>query len=81
MSNLQNIGEVRFVTRVPHTLNAVGELLSVDFEEGDWQKGPNDKHCYRVLTNEYAGVPQRWVVVYSKERDQQDRDAFDRKLA
>jgi transposase len=81
VANLQNIGDVRFVTRVPHTLKAVGELLSVDFEEGDWHEGPNEQHCYRVVHSEYAGVPQRWVIVYSKQRDQQDRDALDRKIA
>ena len=54
---------VLWISRVPESIKQCIEAL----ESSDEFTPLNDKYSYRSLFSEYAGVKQRWIVVFSKE--------------
>jgi transposase len=76
--NLQQVQQMRWVSRVPSTLMEVKQVLAVlgDEQFVAAQAG------YRVaeLCSTYADIRQRWVVVASDERRKSDLAALDKKL-
>jgi transposase len=71
LQSLQQTG-IKWLTRVPHTLNeAKVALAGVKVEE---LKPLTEGYSYQVLQSDYAGVQQRWLLIYSQaanERAQQ----------
>jgi transposase len=77
--NLKAMEQVRWLTRVPETLNQAKELVEksqkADMEplgEGYWGK---------EVSSEYAGIRQRWLVVYSEAARQREERGLVRKQA
>ena len=70
-ANLQQIANLKWLTRVPLTIKKaqklVGELNSEDLVESIV---PNYRWCEQ--STNYGGVQQRWLVVESKERQTSD---------
>jgi len=78
-TNVAAHSHIRWVSRVPETLAAVKALYQTDFEEGDWHD-VDDHHSYREVEQNYGGVKQRWVLVYSTRRARRQQAAFEAKL-
>jgi transposase len=77
--NLRSLQKLRWVSRVPQTLNEARALL----EETDEQSSRfSSREGYRVaeMSNDYAGVAQRWVIVASQARQERLRPQLDKKL-
>jgi len=53
-----------WVTRVPETLNLTKEMIAAIVP--DLTQTPN-KSSFRSLSTTYAGISQRWIVIYSPE--------------
>lgn len=60
---LQDLGDFPWVTRVPETIGGTRELILAASEE--WIK-TRPERAYLALGSNYAGVRQRWLVVYTR---------------
>lgn len=78
--NLQQLSGLRWLTRVPLTLNAASELVN---HLSDAAFTPTELEGYRMATVccDYGGVKQRWFVVESGQRKQADLKQLDKTLA
>jgi hypothetical protein len=67
-SNLQQVGSMGWLSRVPLTLKAAQELVHSDVTT--LVEVPCDRKDYRMWEVEqtYGGVPQRWILVESQTR-------------
>lgn len=67
---------LQWITRVPHTLSDVQELL-----EQDWQLTRiDDNDAYTEIESSYAEVNQRWIVVRSEQAYQRQLKGLDKSL-
>lgn len=63
--NIKSLSQVKWITRIPGTLNEVKELYkSITLEQ--MQDSALEGYSYLELGNTYGGVKQRWLVVFSK---------------
>jgi transposase len=70
--------EVGWVTRVPERLKEVKDLYqSLDRSQ---LTEAGDGYWYTVHHSEYAGVPQRWVIVFSKAAEIRELATFEKQL-
>ena len=78
--NLQKLSGMRWLTRVPLTLNVASELVN---QLPDAALQPTDWEGYRMacVCCEYGGVQQRWFIVESQERKQSDLKQWSKTLA
>jgi len=78
--NLQQLAGLKWLTRVPLTLNAASELVN---EVAETALQPTSLTGYRLATVccLSGGVPQRWVVVESQERKRSDLKHLEKTLA
>lgn len=78
--NLHQLSGLRWLTRVPLTLNAASDLVNQLSESA---LEPTDLEGYRIATVccDYGGVQQRWFVVESQERKKSDLKKLDKTLA
>lgn len=77
--NLQQLSGLRWLTRVPLTLNAASELIS---QLTDPAFETTELEGYRIATVccNYGGVQQRWLVVESQKRKEADLKKLDKTL-
>jgi len=61
--NLQSLSEIRWLTRVPETLAEAKRLLAET--EPDQMTELPEGYAYLEVPSDYAGVAQRWLLVYS----------------
>ena len=68
--NLQSLRGLRWVSRVPQTIKEARAALE-DFDEQALRPS-SGREGYRIaeLNAEYAGVPQRWVIISSEARSE-----------
>lgn len=78
--NLEALGGLQWLTRVPLTLTAATTLVST---LPDTDLEPTGLPGYRIasVASEYGGVPQRWFVVESEARRQADFTQLEKTLA
>ncbi len=78
--NLQQMQDLRWVSRVPATLASARLLLKKMSEEAF---GDSAFSGYRIASccSDYADVQQRWIVVESQARQQADLKQLDKRLA
>jgi transposase len=57
---------LKWLTRVPATLTEAHEVLTP--ADPSTMAPLRDGYCYQEISSSYAGVPQRWLVVYSEAR-------------
>lgn len=71
-SNLQQVGSLKGLTRVPQTLNATQALIEADITQLAEQ--PCELEDYRLWEQQpsYGGIEQRWILVESQQRRQND---------
>lgn len=73
--SLQELTDVKWVTRVPETIKEAKTLIQ-ELDPG--QMKPCDNEEYRILPvqSEYAGIRQRWILVYSAQAHQRTVHTF-----
>ncbi|AKB52249.1 Mobile element protein [Methanosarcina barkeri str. Wiesmoor] len=68
---------MKWITRVPSTLNLAKNLLISDLE---FKNGEDPRYSFYETIVEYGGIKQKWVVVYSTEMQKRKDITFERKI-
>ena len=76
---LEDLSNNQWVTRVPATLTEAKAAL-VSSPRDEMVKSERPGYRYREMTSEYGGVEQRWLVVYSEGRAQQEQTQLERQI-
>ncbi len=78
--NLQSLTNLRWLSRVPATIQEAQQLMEQLSEEALY---PSQVSGYRwsCLCSTYAGIPQRWLVVESEARKEADLKRLDKKIS
>jgi transposase len=63
---LKELTDMRWVTRVPETVKEAQEAIKGTDKEKMEESGIPG-YRYREMESKYAGIPQRWLVVYSEQ--------------
>src|SRR5262249_7655787 len=76
--NLQKLADtnLKWITRVPATLHEAQAVLA----QADPQTMPplTEGYRYHVVRSSYGGIEQRWVLIYSEQRQAQAQRTVDR---
>lgn len=64
--NIQTLDNTFWLTRVPATLKAVKQLYRQVVPEEMQPAGEDERYRYLALGNQYGGVKQRWLLVFSQ---------------
>jgi transposase len=76
--NIESMGiSMKWITRVPSTLNLSKDLLASDLE---FKKGEDPRYSFYETIVEYGGIEQKWVVVHSSEMQKRKDITFERKI-
>ena len=78
--NIKSLSQVKWITRVPGTLNEVKDLCKSITPE-QMHESVLKGYRYLVVENNYGGVQQRWLVVFSKAVHKREEATFGKKLA
>jgi transposase len=76
--NIKSMREgMKWITRVPSTLNLAKDLLASDL---DFKQGEDQRYSFYETIVEYGGIEQKWVVVHSTEMQKRKDVTFERKI-
>lgn len=76
--NLETLGRSTFwISRVPNTINEAKALLEKDL---DLSVCSDPRYSFYETVSDYAGVPQKWIVVCSLEMMMKMRSSFEKNL-
>lgn len=78
-ANLQTLGDLQWVTRVPLTLKAARQLVD-ELATETFVPSTLEGYTWVERTSDYGGVAQRWVVVCSEQRRQSDLKQLEKQL-
>jgi transposase len=78
-ANIESLSRVKWITRVPGTLNSVKELYRATSPE-QMQESELAGYRYLEVESRYGGVPQRWLVVFSQASYKRESASFQKKL-
>ena len=76
--NLQVLRDLKWLCRVPLTLNEAKDALEMIPQSAFEQI--NQSHRAAEMRSEYAGVPQRWLIIESEARKQREQAGFEKRL-
>ena len=72
---LKELSEIQWVTRVPEIIKEAREAIrSIDKKKMEDAEIPG--YRYQEMTSMYAGIRQRWVVVYSQQAYEREYDTL-----
>ncbi len=71
-SNLQQVGSLKWLTRVPQTMSATQALIEADITQLDEQDCELADYRLWEQRQSYGGIEQRWILVESQQRRQRD---------
>ena len=77
--NLRQLQGVKWVTRVPETLKEAKQRISA--LQIDSMSEVGDGYRVSAVTSSYAGVAQRWILVFSEQAQQREMKTFTKNLA
>ena len=77
--NLQALQNLRWLCRVPLTLSEAKNTLETIPEDAFSEN--LEGHRAAELKSEYAGVPQRWLIIESEARKQREQASFEKRLS
>jgi transposase len=77
--NLQQLAGLKWISRVPLTLELAKEVIRQVTPMGDWEELPLGYRWIELCTT-YAQIEQRWVVVESDNRRAADLQQLDKRL-
>jgi transposase len=72
-------GDVKWITRVPETITMAKELI-IETDEMYLVKSELKGYRIKSISKTYAGVDQKWVVIYSKEGYKAEIKTFNRNI-
>ena len=76
--NIKSMREgMKWITRVPSTINLAKDLLAYDLE---FKQGEDSRYSFYETIVEYGDIEQKWVVVHSTEMQKRKDVTFDRKI-
>ena len=76
--NLESLGDIRWLTRVPETLTAAkGLVANTDAEQ---MTALEDGYAYLERPSDYGGIAQRWLLVYSPIAAQREEKTLQRRV-
>ncbi len=78
--NLKKMAHTLWLSRVPETIRAAKELVSQPEEEITWHT-QEDGYRHASVDNDYAGIQQRWLLVFSPAAYQREEQTFQKRLA
>jgi transposase len=78
--NIKSLSQVKWVTRVPRTLKKVTDLCTTTTPE-QMQESAMKDYRYQEVEENYGGVQQRWLVVFSKALHKREVATFQKDLA
>lgn len=78
-ANLAQMGDLRWITRVPLTLSEAQALVS-DLPAETFEAGEQDGYRFAQVCSTYGGVKQHWVVVENSARVDSDRRQLERQV-
>jgi len=76
---LSTLSTNRWITRVPATLSEAKKALA-DSQQADMLASERPGYNYHELSSDYGGIEQRWLVVFSAARYQQDLVKLEKKI-
>jgi len=75
----EGVGTSTFwISRVPDTIKEAGQLLESDV---GLKPCKDPRHSYFEIRSDYAGIPQKWILVNSKEMQKSMTGTFEKKLS
>ena len=77
--NLIALGQTPWISRVPATISEAQQLMQTLPQEM-FSVSSNPNYAFTELCSTYAGVPQRWLVVQSKPRQQADLKQLNKRI-
>jgi len=77
--NINVLSQVKWITRIPGTLNEVKELYKSITPE-QMQGSALEGYSYLEVGSYYGGLPQRWLVVFSKAACERETATFRKRL-
>ncbi|NJO51987.1 MAG: IS1634 family transposase [Leptolyngbyaceae cyanobacterium RM2_2_4] len=75
--NIQQMGEMRWLTRVPLNLKTAQELAGSDPE---WKETTIKGYRIAEVESNYGGIKQRWILVESSARMKSDQKKLEEKI-
>jgi len=76
--NVRNLcQDVHWITHVPSTITEVKTLLHADVP---MIQGTDTRYSFYETTSKYGGIPQKWVLVHSKEMQARKEKTFEKSL-
>jgi transposase len=78
--NINVLSKVKWITRIPGTLNEVKELYKSITPE-QMQESVLEGYSYLEVGNYYGGLRQRWLVVFSKATYKREASTFRKRLS
>ena len=63
---LKELSEIKWVTRVPETIREAKEAIAARDKEKMQESGVSG-YRYEETSSQYAGITQRWLIVYSQQ--------------
>ena len=76
---LSQIDQVHYVTRVPHTIAKAKELL-LEYQKEDLPGNGQPGYRFSEVGVELFGKTMRWLVVWSEQANERERNTFERTL-
>ena len=77
--NIKRLSENKWVSRVPATISQAKELLA-QTDVSQMRASERETHFYHEVESNYGDVEQRWLIVLSEARRQQELDQFERRI-
>ncbi len=78
--NIKSLSQVKWITRIPGTLNEVKELYKSITPE-QMHESALEGYSYLEIGNYYGGLRQRWLVVFSKAAYKRGEATFRKRLS
>lgn len=79
-NNLEQLGTLRWISRVPMTLTQAHEVIDL-IDESAFRPSVLDGYRIAEVCCTYSGVHQRWIVVESTQRQAADLKQLEKRLA
>jgi transposase len=78
--NLERMSALKWLTRVPLTLKEAKRVLDDLQEEDALEESARSGYRIAQVKSDYAGIPQRWLVIESEERQNSANEQLDSRL-
>ena len=77
--NLQYLGNIKWISRVPLTIKAAKRLVT-EMDAEDLSPSDTEGYSYREVKQNYGTIEQRWLVVESQKRRESDLKKLEKKV-